>query len=677
MKKIIFTLILCVFTISLFAQLNSIPVNKPDKIFFPLKDMGMYGPDTLVDHFPNDCGTQYRLYHVAGGGYMPGINANGDIAHMQRVSCWAPGIITNMLFGFAYKEGSGAVTACIWSDSSGMPGTKLGSAVLHINSIDTNTSDPYFIMSTSVSFSPPISIPANLSFWAGLEYYNSSPGDTIGLIMGEISSGGGLDAFIQLADSSLHSVFDYYGLQDAFAVFPVIKWIPSYGIIQGNVFNDANGNGIKDINEFGIPGQIFKADTFYATSDNNGDYLIGVDDSNSYVVKHIIQGYLTSSPDSIIVSITTPGMTSSGNDFACRMIPGVRDLTVSIASMAFRPGFQSLLWLNYSNMGAQPETGTLKLNCDNQLNFQSSIPPPDSINGNSITWNFSSLMPGEGHCIDIWLYTPTSDSIGTNLMTSASILPVVNDTNFLNNYDTIYNVVTGSYDPNEKDVMPVGDGSQCYIGFSTNPLEYTIHFQNTGTDTAFTVVIKDTIDANLDFGTFRLLGSSHPCIYSLLGNSEMTFSFNNILLPDSNTNQTGSNGFVKYSIAPKSGLPSQTEITNTAFIYFDYNAAVATNTTLNTVGYLPGIQENLIGQYRSYVYPNPFKKSATLVVDSKIKLSNAMLEIYDLLGNVVFTKRGITTNLVPLDMVNLKSGIYFYRLTDDLNPACIGKIIVD
>jgi len=53
-------------------------------------------------------------------------------------------------------------------------------------------------------------------------------------------------------------------------------------------------------------------------------------------------------------------------------------------------------------------------------------------------------------------------------------------------------------------------------------------------------------------------------------------------LPDSTDNLRGSTGYIAYNIGPKAGLIPGTRITNDAGIYFDYNPAVVTNTTVNT-----------------------------------------------------------------------------------------------
>jgi hypothetical protein len=54
------------------------------------------------------------------------------------------------------------------------------------------------------------------------------------------------------------------------------------------------------------------------------------------------------------------------------------------------------------------------------------------------------------------------------------------------------------------------------------------------------------------------------------------------MLPDSHINEPASHGWLMYRIKLKDNLALGTQITNTASIYFDYNAPVVTNTTLNT-----------------------------------------------------------------------------------------------
>jgi uncharacterized repeat protein (TIGR01451 family) len=140
----------------------------------------------------------------------------------------------------------------------------------------------------------------------------------------------------------------------------------------------------------------------------------------------------------------------------------------------------------------------------------------------------------------------------------------------------------GSYDPNEKLPLPTGRGPKHFIERNED-LEYTIHFQNTGTDTAFNIVVRDTLDAALDPSTLEMGASSHPYTWDLSGSGNLTVSFPNILLPDTLTNMTASQGYFSYKIKQKHNNLAGTSIKNRAGIYFDFNAPIITNQTFHTI----------------------------------------------------------------------------------------------
>ena len=146
--------------------------------------------------------------------------------------------------------------------------------------------------------------------------------------------------------------------------------------------------------------------------------------------------------------------------------------------------------------------------------------------------------------------------------------------------------IVGSFDPNDKMALPKGVNDEHYINPNTM-LEYKIRFQNTGNDTAFRVVIVDTIDVEmLNMYSFSAGASSHPYDVKIDENRILTFTFNDILLPDSTTNEIESHGFVQFSIRQKDGNDDGEVIRNKAGIYFDYNEPIITNETFHTIGNL-------------------------------------------------------------------------------------------
>ncbi|MFC6998882.1 IPT/TIG domain-containing protein [Rufibacter roseus] len=150
--------------------------------------------------------------------------------------------------------------------------------------------------------------------------------------------------------------------------------------------------------------------------------------------------------------------------------------------------------------------------------------------------------------------------------------------------------IIDSYDPNDKQVVPVGLTSEFYTPTNT-PLRYTVRFQNTGTDVAYRVVVVDTLSVDLDMATFQVGAVSHPYVLSVSGKEKpvLTFTFNNIMLPDSAADQAGSNGFIQFSVRPKADLPEKHLIENLADIFFDYNEPVRTNTIQNRIYDMPPV----------------------------------------------------------------------------------------
>jgi hypothetical protein len=86
----------------------------------------------------------------------------------------------------------------------------------------------------------------------------------------------------------------------------------------------------------------------------------------------------------------------------------------------------------------------------------------------------------------------------------------------------------------------------------------------------------------LDPSTIVPGASKHPYTFTLSGQGVMTWRFDHIMLPDSLTNEEESKGFFNYTVNQRQNNPLGTVIENTAYIYFDFNDAIITNTTINT-----------------------------------------------------------------------------------------------
>ena len=238
-----------------------------------------------------------------------------------------------------------------------------------------------------------------------------------------------------------------------------------------------------------------------------------------------------------------------------------------------------------------------------------------------------------------------------------------------------------SYDPNQKTAQQIGYGSQHFINANTS-LEYKIEFQNTGTDTAFRVVILDTLDTNvLDPASIQIGTSSHAFTWALLQNNILKFTFDNIQLVDSFTNEPLSRGYVSFHIAQQLNLATNTVINNKASIYFDANAPIITNTCTHTVGanfvqrLAVTVGETLNPTISVKAYPNPFQNFATIEI---IGAENQMLtlRIIDAMGKTVQTQASQQPTL-QISRENLPAGVYFYQLFGNGQLLNTGKLIAE
>lgn len=223
--------------------------------------------------------------------------------------------------------------------------------------------------------------------------------------------------------------------------------------------------------------------------------------------------------------------------------------------------------------------------------------------------------------------------------------------------------IIGSQDPNLKEAAPSGTGAYHVIVDSTL-IDYTVYFQNTGTDTAYQVLITDTLSPFLDISTLQTGAASFPYKVSLEGQGVpvLTFTFNNINLPDSATDEANSHGYVKFKIGLLAGVALGSVIYNSADIYFDYNLPVRTNTTFLTLGNYPVSVQEIAGNKtnRLRIYPNPSINSVKVTTSTGDPISQ--VEIYNMNG-VRYINLYVTNSATQIDVAtdNLPAGAYLVR----------------
>jgi hypothetical protein len=378
--------------------------------------------------------------------------------------------------------------------------------------------------------------------------------------------------------------------------------------LSGVYYRDGNANCTADADERRLsfwPMAVVNNtlnDTSFAWCDTFGHYALSLINGNSYTIIPNYFGYFGYGSDSFVLScpasgffnITpTPGSTYT-QDFAftCAGSPASVDMNLAGFAWGIIPGDTGVVGIWSSNdWGYMCDSlnSTVTLTLDPLLTYVGMWdgPAPTSVSGGTLTWNFHTQANLLDFHADVKVRCATTATMGSSVCNTLHVTPTsFPDPDTANNTYNWCEPVRSSWDPNEKEVSPKGFGPEGYI-LNGTPLTYTVHFQNTGTARARNITINDTISEHLDIATLQVVSSSAPVLVyqpELTGNL-IKFRFNDINLPDSGTDFNGSNGYVVFNIYPKAGLAPGTQINNTVGIYFDYNPAVVTNTTTNTIEY--------------------------------------------------------------------------------------------
>lgn len=223
----------------------------------------------------------------------------------------------------------------------------------------------------------------------------------------------------------------------------------------------------------------------------------------------------------------------------------------------------------------------------------------------------------------------------------------------------------GSYDPNDKQAFPIGFQEPHYID-KDRTLEYYVRFQNTGNDTAFFVLLRDSISENLDLSTLVINGSSHNYSVEIREGRVLTFIFDDILLPDSTTNLEASQGFVSFSIQPYEDLKEGTRITNEVDIFFDFNPPIRTNEVFHTIGLTPiltTVKKINSDKFSLSVYPNPVAQFGELNVAGNALMQNAHFQIISMEGKVLVNDH-LQNGKTQLNSHIFTHGMYLIRVFD-------------
>ncbi len=357
-------------------------------------------------------------------------------------------------------------------------------------------------------------------------------------------------------------------------------------IISGIVFYDENGNGSQDENEYGLSDQevSIQQQGLLLFTDDQGNYTFTAGEGQFIIEVEIPDVFPFPTSDNSIL-ISTNDLESTTVNFGL-----TNDVPNYEVEVNFFPDGNTFLCntdfeynIYFQNLGNIAISGVLEIEYDELFQSYEEITPIDSVNGNKVYMSFENLLPGHSLLYDIDLITPTVDFIGEYVTSTARVYGYYEGEQVAFGEDSIHMEITCAYDPNDKQAYPLGYTDEHWLLPETGQ-EFLVRFQNTGNAPAQDVRIQDTIDVNFDLSTFKLVANSHSAMTTIDEETRVVdFFFENIQLPDSVNNEPESHGLVSYAITPYADLPIGTELNNTAYIYFDTNEAIVTNTTWTTI----------------------------------------------------------------------------------------------
>ena len=436
--------------------------------------------------------------------------------------------------------------------------------------------------------------------------------------------------------------------------------------ICGTFYNDINDNQIQEENEPGIPYALIEVHTEVGGlnsiyTDDAGNYCYDIPiNTNFWLIPHYLANEnLLISPDYYWNSFQTETILDDIN-FGVHFTTDELDMGVILSSYSNPvPGFPityRLLVQNYSNVSG---SANITLTYDELQSFllAESNGLVDEIN-QTVTWSID-LAPFQIIELHSFFQNSVEMELGEQVATYAQLIPTGTEPDILNdnNNTSLSQTIVGSYDPNNKLVQPQGVGISGNILPSTEKLTYTVNFQNTGTAPAVTVIVTDTIDNHLEVSSFQMLGATHN-VQTLIQGNQIIWTFNNIMLPDSFSNEPESHGQIVYSISPKNNLANGTEITNTAYIYFDFNEPIITNTALNTIDITLDTEEILPNE-KTLVYPNPINNFFNIILEEDCEL-----RITDINGRLMLIKQ-LKAQSHRIDTSQWSQGVYTLSILNE------------
>jgi uncharacterized repeat protein (TIGR01451 family) len=432
--------------------------------------------------------------------------------------------------------------------------------------------------------------------------------------------------------------------------------------VSGFVLYDEANNGC-DLSDFNLSNYLVNVnngseDASFAI-DDDGQYEIGLDTGNYTLNILNLDSNFTSNPPSHNINFTGQNEIIEDIDFCITANQQFEDLAIDIFPLDDAiPGFETDYQIIATNNGTQtvPNYQVTFSFDEMSQSFVSSTETGAEDIAPIITFDFTNLEPFSSRIFEITMLNvvPPMLNSGDILTFTVQVSPDTNDTTPDDNTAIIEQTVVNSFDPNDKMVV---QGDEIDVEDIDQYLDYRIRFQNLGTANALNVKITDTIESNLDWRTFQPISSSHDFRIEIVDGEQINYYFDNINLPFEAADEEGSNGYITYKIKPKPTVQIGDTFENTAYIYFDFNLPIITNTAVTTV--VDNLSINTFDFSQIKIYPNPVKNNLNIELPSGLFINS--IALYNIQGKRI----RIFKNQNELDFSTVQKGFYILKLDTD------------
>ncbi len=304
-----------------------------------------------------------------------------------------------------------------------------------------------------------------------------------------------------------------------------------------------------------------------------------------------------------------------------------------------------------TNSSCTPQAATLTITYSPKFSFYYAWGYPYTVSGNTVTINVGTVSASSPLVFACLWNNVGTLTLGDTVNTKFRLTPFTGDADTSNNIIVTNDTIRTSHDPNYKSVTPSGD-----IAPGTK-LEYMLSFENTGNAPAQNIYILDTLSANLDVSTLKIVTSSAKVNLITIpwgARTIVKFDFPNINLPDSSHHGL-CDGMVAFSIKANSTLVPGNTIDNRAGIYFDNNPVVMTNGVENKIPFHTSVSP--LKGTEVVIYPNPVSNELTIKTDNG---TFTTATITNSIGQVMMTQQFNASGKVNVKV--LPAGIYYITL---------------